>query len=61
MRVYVNDRKIELAPGMKIRHALLQTGLMSEVERGKKRVYDRWGNEAGIDGSLTEDARIYVR
>ena len=61
MRVYVNDREVELAPGMKVRHALVRTGLISELERGKKKVYDQWGNEVGIDGALTENTKIYVR
>ncbi len=59
MKVLVNDAEINLAPGMTVRHALIGAGLMSEVEGGKK-VFDEWGNEIGLDGALSENARIYL-
>ncbi len=60
MRVRVNGVEAVLAPGMKVRHALLQTGLLSEIAAGKK-VYDARGNEVGLDGALHEGAELYVR
>lgn len=60
MKVYVNDRPVELFPGMNVRHALIQSGQIEEIERGK-RVYDQWGNELGLDGELSEGMRIFVR
>ena len=60
MKVLVNDREIHLAPGMTVRHALIGAGLIRDVEAGKK-VFDEWGNETGLDGALSENARIYVR
>jgi len=39
MRVYVNNRLVELLPGMILKHALINSGLFEEIERGKK-VYD---------------------
>jgi len=59
VKVLVNDAEINLAPGMTVRHALIGAGLMSEVEGGKK-VFDEWGNEIGLDGALSENARIYL-
>lgn len=59
MKVLVNDAEIHLAPGMTVRHALIGAGLMIEVEGGKK-VFDEWGNEIGLDGALSENARIYL-
>ena len=59
MRVFVNDREIELLPGMKVRHALIHEDLLDQLASGKI-CCDEWGNEIGIDGALVEDARIYV-
>jgi hypothetical protein len=60
MRVYVNDRQIELLQGMTVRHALVASGLLADVEAGKS-VRDEWGNPVGLDGALSEGAKIYVR
>jgi len=60
MKVYVNDKPIELLPGMTVRHALISAELFRETE-SLKRVFDEWGNEIGLDGALSEGAKIYVR
>ncbi len=60
MKVYVNDRPVEVLPGMKVKHALLKAGLLKEIEASKK-VYDEWGNEVGLDGALSEGVKIYIR
>lgn len=60
MTVYVNDRPVEILPGMTVRHALISAGLLDEV-RGGKSAYDEWGNETGLDGALVEGLKIYVR
>jgi len=59
MRVYVNDRDVDLLPGMSVRHALIQAGLLGDIESGKK-AYDEWGNEIGLEGALAEGVKIYV-
>lgn len=60
MRVYVNDKPVDLLPGMTVKHALIKAGLEKQTEAGLK-VYDAWGNELGLAGSLAEGARIRVR
>jgi len=60
MRVYVNDQRVDLLPGMSIKHALIGAGLLKDVASGK-RVYDEWGNEIGLDGALSEGVKIYVK
>jgi hypothetical protein len=60
MTVYVNDRPSDLLPGMTVKHALISAGLLKDIE-SSKRVYDEWGNELGLDGALSEGAKIYVR
>ncbi|MBI5378904.1 MAG: hypothetical protein HZA23_01970 [Nitrospirae bacterium] len=60
MRVEVNGQALDLLPGMTVRHALIQSGLLGEVEAGKK-VYDIWGNEVGLEGALIEGMVLKVR
>ncbi len=56
----MNDRPVDLLPGMTVRHALIQSGLREEVASGKK-VYDEWGNEVGLEGALIEGMVLKVR
>ena len=60
MKVYVNNQAVHIYAGMTVRHALLTAGVLEELKASKK-VYDEWGNEIGLDGALTEEARIYIR
>ncbi len=60
MTVYVNDKKYEILPGTTVRHGLIRAGLLDEVAAGKK-ACDEWGHELGMDGALSEGARIFVR
>ena len=60
MRVYVNGQPVQLLVGMTVRHALINAGLLGEIEAGKK-VYDEWGHEVGLDGALSGEMKIYVR
>lgn len=60
MKVFVNEMAVALAPGMTVRHALTAAG-MSDIPGQARRVYDEWGNELGLDGALSEGARLYVR
>lgn len=60
MEIYLNDRPLTLLPGMTVRHALIQAGRLAEVEAGKK-VYDEWGNELGLAGTLTAGLKIWVK
>lgn len=60
MRVYVNNKPVELLPGMTVRHALISLNLLHEIEKGKK-VFDEWGNEIGLDGELIDGLRLFVK
>ncbi|MDA8433122.1 MAG: hypothetical protein M0Z60_09190 [Nitrospiraceae bacterium] len=59
MRVYVDNKAVDILPGMTVRHALISAGLLKEI--GLKKVYDEWGNEIGLDGALAEGAKIFLR
>ncbi len=60
MRVYVNDKSVELFPGMQVKHALIRSGEMAHNAHGLK-AYDAWGHELGLDGALVEGMKIYVK
>ena len=60
MRVYVNDKSVELFPGMQVKHALIRSGAMANSAHGLK-AYDAWGHELGLDGALVEGMKIYVK
>ena len=60
MIIFVNDKPVEILPGMTVRHAIISAGLLKELEASKK-VFDEWENEIGLDGALSEGAKIYVR
>ena len=60
MKVYVNHIPVDVLPGMKVKHALMNIRLLKEIE-GSKKVYDEWGNEVGLEGALAEEVKIYIR
>lgn len=61
MEVYVNSRPVHLPPGLTVRHALINAGLLQEVEERGFKVYDEWGNEVGLDGALAPGMKLFVR
>jgi len=60
MTVLVNDKEVDVLPGMTVAHVLIAAGLMDRIEEGKG-AYDEWGNEVGLDGELTVHTKLYVR
>jgi hypothetical protein len=60
MRIYVNGKPVELAPGMQVKHALIRAGEMEQIGAGLK-AYDAWGHELGLDGALAPGMKIYVK
>jgi hypothetical protein len=60
MRVFVNQKPVDLAPGMRVKHALISAGQMAAIGGGLK-VYDAWGHELGLDGALTEGMEIFIK
>jgi hypothetical protein len=60
MKVFVNDKEINLSPGMTVRHALTAADLLKDITFGKK-VFDDRGNEIGLDGAIEGGLKIYVR
>jgi len=60
MKIYVNDKPVDIMPGMTVKHALISAGVLKQIEASKK-AYDEWENEIGLDGALSEGMKIYVR
>jgi hypothetical protein len=60
MEVYVNDKPVHLLPGMTVKHALTHEELLEKLKQGKK-VFDEWEHELGLDGALSDGAKVFVR
>lgn len=60
MKIHVNDKPVDILPGMTVKHALISAGVLKEIGTSEK-VYDEWGNEIGLGGALSEGMKIYVR
>lgn len=60
MQIWINDRPVTLLVGMTVRQALIQLELLGAVEEGR-RVFDEWGNQVGLDGTVEEGQRFEVR
>jgi hypothetical protein len=59
MEIRVDGRRVALARGMTVRHALIAAGLLERVLAGA-RVLDTWGNEVGLDGALDDGDTLTV-
>jgi len=62
INVYVNDQKINLYRGMKVKHALTayDQSLYKAVLAGEIRIEDENGFTVGLEGSLADGARIFT-
>jgi len=60
MRVYVDEKPVELIPGMQVKHALIAAGRLAPIAAGLK-VYDAWGHELGLNGALADGMKIFVK
>ncbi|MCU0580363.1 MAG: hypothetical protein MUF69_12610 [Desulfobacterota bacterium] len=60
MPIWVNDQPVLLLPGMTVRQALMQLDLLGAIEEGR-RVFDEWGNQVGLDGTVEEGQRFEVK
>lgn len=60
MRIWLNDKSLTLVTGMKIRDAVIQAGLLQEIDKGGK-VFDEWGNEVGLDGAVQNGCRYTLK
>lgn len=63
IEVFVNDAKVTVYRGLRVKHALIayDQDVYRLAVAGSVRVYDRNGFAIGLDGALSDGARIYVR
>jgi hypothetical protein len=60
MRVYVNQKPVEVFPGMQVKHALICADQIGKIPVGVK-AYDEWGHELGLDGALVPGMKIFLK
>ena len=60
MRIWMNGQPVDLLKGMTVRQALIQLDLVRSLDEGKK-VFDEWGNQVGLEGTVEEGQRFEVR
>ncbi len=57
MEVIIDDKTVELLPGMTVRHALLaRYGTVDD----RLLVADRWGNQIGLEGAVSEGMQLHT-
>ncbi len=63
MEVFVNGNKVQIYRGMKVKHALIafDQALYTAAVEGKIGVEDENGFALGLDGGLSEGAKIFTR
>jgi len=63
IKVHVNGKAVWISRTFSVKHALLayNEDSLAEVVSGEAYVTDARGNEVGLDGSLFEGMRLYVR
>ena len=60
IKVYVNGEPIYIFKGMKVKHILTQN-MAKDVKNGTKIVMDGDGHERGLEGSLTNGEKLYIK
>ncbi len=62
MEVFVNGKQVRIYRGMKVKHALIayDQDLYKAACEGSARVEDENGFVLGLDGALSEGAKIFI-
>jgi len=60
IRVYVNEKPVYIFKGMKVKHILTQD-MLKDIRNGVKIVTDGDGHERGLEGSLTNGEKLYIK
>ena len=61
--VYVNDKKVKIYAGLKVKHALISydESLYAAAEKGDIAVEDENGFKVGLEGALHPRVRLYIK
>ena len=60
IKVYLNGKPIVVFRGMKVKHILTQN-TAKDVKNGTKIIMDGEGHERGLEGSLTDGEKLYIK
>ena len=60
IKIYVNDKPVFIFKGMKVKH-VFSYEVLQEVKKGTKIITDEEGHERGLEGSLTDGEKIYIK
>lgn len=62
MRVWVNDKEIDVFEGATVKDALMTFSMdvYLAVEKGERQVTDKNGNGLGLNGELSEGSTLYT-
>jgi hypothetical protein len=63
MKIKVNDRTVEIFSGARVADVLRKYSKITwkQIQKGSKAVFDGHGHEIGLDGELSEGARLQVK
>jgi hypothetical protein len=60
IKVFLNGEEIHVFKGMKVKH-ILSYDIISDIQNGDKMVVDDEGHERGIEGSLSEGEKVFIK
>ncbi|MCK4234722.1 hypothetical protein KAX75_09845 [candidate division WOR-3 bacterium] len=60
IKVYLNGKPVYLFKGMKVKHILTEE-MLKDVRGGHKIVIDDDGHERGLEGSLTNGEKFFLK
>ncbi len=63
IEVFINDNPVFIYRGMQVKHALISYdySVYQACERGDVRVEDEHGFRIGLEGALSDGAKIYTK
>jgi hypothetical protein len=61
MEVFVNDKKIILFQGAKVKDAVLSFDKKILRNIALYEITDKYGNQTGIDGALQEGSKLFIK
>lgn len=60
IKAYLDEAPLSIFRGMKLKHILAHE-VVEEIKEGSKIVVDEEGNERGLEGSITDGERLFLK
>lgn len=63
MQIKVNDQMVEVFSGACVKDVLRKYSKITwtQIQKGSKAVFDRYGHEVALDGELSAGAQLFVK